>query len=263
VSRLGRIAAETTAAWRAFTRRRTAVFFTFFFPVIIILIFGVLVQTGSAGGGLFAEPPGYYVAGYLAVVVLFTPLSRVGSEVARHRDGNRFEKLATTPLTRAEWLLAQTLVNVAVIGLASLLILGLILAVTDAVFTFSLLLVAYIALAVALFCGFGALLGRVADSQDGVVAASNGVAIPLLFLSETFVPPELLPEWFVPLLNLSPLTYFARGIRAATFQPPGTLATWRGNGAIVGHDPYLNLAVLAALAVVFFAIGAYALPQTD
>ena len=262
MSRVSRVKAETTAAWYAFTRRRTAVFFTFFFPVILVFIFGVLVRTDPAGGGLFAEPPGYYVAGYIAVVVLFTPLSRVGSEVARHRDGNRFEKLATTPLSRVEWLLAQTLVNVVVIGLASLLILGLVVLSTDAAFVASPLVVPYIALGVALFCGFGALLGRLSDSQDGVIAASNGVAIPLLFLSETFVTPDLLPAWFVPLMELSPLTYFARGLRAATYGPTtGTVST--GEAGFVGADPILNLAVLAALAVVFFVAGAYALPRTD
>ena len=263
MSRLGRVGAETRAAWFAFARRRTAVFFTFFFPVILILIFGALIRTDPTGGGLFAEPPGYYVAGYLAVVVLFTPLSRVGSEVARHREGNRFEKLATTPLSRGEWLLAQTLVNVAVIGLASLVILGMVLAVTDATFVASPLVVPYLALAVALFCGFGALLGRVADSQDGVVAASNGVAIPLLFLSETFVTPALLPAWFVPFMDLSPLTYFARGLRAATYRPPSGASTGTGGAGLIGADPYLNLLVLAVGAAVFFAVGAYALPRTD
>ena len=262
MSRVGRIAAETRASWYAFVRRRTAVFFTFFFPIILILIFGALIRTDPTGGGLFAEPAGYYVAGYLAVVVLFTPLSRVGSEVARHRDGNRFEKLATTPLTRAEWLLAQTLVNVAVIGLASLAILAMVLAVTDASFVASPLVVPYVALGVALFCGFGAVLGSVADSQDGVIAASNGVAIPLLFLSETFVPPAMLPEWFVPFMQLSPLTYFARGLRSATYEAPAD-AMGAGGTGLVGSDPLLNLLVLAGLAVGFFAVGAYALPRTD
>ena len=262
MSRVSRIKAEATAAWHAFVRRRTAVFFTFFFPVILVFIFGVLVRTDPTGGGVFAEPPGYYVAGYIAVVVLFTPLSRVGSEVARHRDGNRFEKLATTPLSRAEWLFAQTLVNVVVIGLASLLILGLVVLATDATFVASPLIVPYVALGVALFCGFGALLGRLSDSQDGVIAASNGVAIPLLFLSETFVTPNLLPAWFVPLMQLSPLTYFARGLRAATYgSATGTAAA--GQAGIVGADPFLNLAVLAVLAVAFFIAGAYALPRTD
>lgn len=263
MSRLGRVRSETHAAWLAFVRRRTAVFFTFFFPAILIVIFGALVRTDPTGGGLFAEPPGYYVAAYIAAVVLFTPLSRIGSEVARHREGNRFEKLATTPLSRAEWLLAQTLVNVAVIGLASLVILGLVLAVTDASFRVSPLVVPYIAVAVALFCGFGALLGRIADSQDGVIAASNGVAIPLLFLSETFVPPELLPEWFVPFIGLSPLTYFTRGLRAATYRPPPEATAGIGDAGLVGADPYLNLLVLVGLAAGFFAVGAYALPRTD
>ena len=261
-----RVASEATAAAKAFLRRRTAVFFTFFFPAIIILIFGALVQTQPTGGGLFTEPAGYYVPGYLAVVVLFTPLSRVGSEVARHRDGNRFEKLATTPLSRAEWLLAQTLVNVAIIGAAALFILVLVVLVTGAAGSLapSPLLLPLIALAVALFCGLGAILGRVADSQDGVVAAANGIALPLLFLSETFVPPDLLPAWFAPLRFLSPLTYFARGVREATYRPPGQLASFTPNAnPFEAGGPLLELGVLAALAVLFFVAGAYAIPNTD
>jgi ABC-2 type transport system permease protein len=261
-----RVASEATAAAKAFLRRRTAVFFTFFFPAIIILIFGALVRTQPTGGGLFAEPAGYYVPGYLAVVVLFTPLSRVGSEVARHREGGRFEKLATTPLSRAEWLLAQTLVNVAVIGAAAVLILVLVVLVTGAAGSLvpSPLLLPFMVLAVALFCGLGAVLGRVADSQDGVVAASNGIALPLLFLSETFVPPDLLPAWFAPFRYLSPLTYFARGIREATYRPPGQLASFSpGANAFEAGGPLLELGVLAGLTVLFFLAGAYAIPKTD
>jgi ABC-2 type transport system permease protein len=258
------VGAEFRAASRAFLRRRTAVFFTFFFPVIIVVIFGVLVQTNPAGGGIFAEPPGWYLPGYLAVVVLFTPLSRVGSEVARHRDGNRFEKLATTPLTRPEWLLAQTLVNVAVIGAAALLLLGLLVVATAATVTVSpllVLLVPFVALGVALFCGVGAMLGSYADSQDGVIAASNGIALPLLFLSETFVHPSMLPGWLPT--ELSPLTYFARGVRAVTYEESrgaSVLATFEGP-ATLGAVEYL--AAVVVLAGVAFMLGARSLPRTD
>jgi len=270
VSHTGRLWASTVAAWRSFLRRRTAVFFTFVFPALIVLIFGVLVETGAgagtgtaggggSGGGLFAEPPGYYVAGYLATVVLFTPLSRVGSEVARHRDGNRFEKLATTPLHRWEWLLAQTVVNVVVIGLAALGLVALLVGLTGVDILLepaTLLVVPFVAVGVALFCGVGALLGSLADSQDGVIAASNTIAIPLLFLSETFVTPEMLPDWLPT--ELSPLTYFARGVRAVTYAPEGTvLATWNG------PDPLADLAILTGLAVVTVAVGAATLPTTD
>jgi len=259
MSRAARVRAETVAAGKAFLRRRTAVFFTFFFPAIIILIFGVLIRTAGGSGGVFTEPPGYYVPGYLAVVVLFTPLSRVGSEVARHREGNRFEKLATTPLRRWEWLLGQTLVNVAVIGVAAAGILVLAVAGAGASVRFSPLLIPFVALGTALFCGFGALLGRLADSQDGVIAASNGIALPILFLSETFVPPSLLPAWLP--LWLSPLTYFSRGVRAVAYRPEGTLASSQVPGATASAEA--NLAIVAVLAVAFFLAGAVAIPETD
>ncbi|RQG97291.1 ABC transporter permease [Natrarchaeobius chitinivorans] len=257
MTRVERVRAETSAGWRSFVRRRTAVFFTFFFPVILIVIFGALVQTDPTGGGLFAEPAAYYVPGYLAVVVLFTPLSRMGSEVARHREGNRFEKLATTPLSRAEWLLAQTVVNAVIIGLASVLILALVVALTGAEIVFSPLLLPYVLVGVVCFCAVGAMLGSYTDSQDGAVAASNAIGLPLLFLSETFVPLEQLPGWFGPFVELSPLTYFARGVRAATI-PGSDIPT------IAGVDPALsNLAVLAVVAVVFFGLGARSIPRTD
>jgi ABC-2 type transport system permease protein len=259
----GRLLAETRAAWRAFLRRRTAVFFTFFFPVIIVVIFGVVIQTQPTGGGLFAEPAGWYVPGYLAVVVLFTPLTRVGSEVARHRDGNRFEKLATTPLTRLEWLLAQTLVNVVVIGAAGLLLLGLLVVATGASIPVSpalALLVPFVAIGVALFCAVGSLLGSLASSQDGVVAASNAIAIPLVFLSETFVPASMLPAWLPT--GLSPLTYFARGVRQVTFT--GATDQVAGvSGGLTGASPVVNLVVLSVLAVVAFVVAARLLPRTD
>ncbi|MEY7847998.1 ABC transporter permease [Natrarchaeobius sp. A-rgal3] len=257
MTRLERVRAETNAGWRSFVRRRTAVFFTFFFPVILIVIFGALVQTDPTGGGLFAEPAAYYVPGYLAVVVLFTPLSRMGSEVARHREGNRFEKLATTPLTRGEWLLSQTLVNAAIIGLASVLILVLVIVLTGADVVLSPLLVPYVLVGVVCFCGVGAMLGSYTDSQDGAVAASNAIGLPLLFLSETFVPLEQLPGWFGPFVELSPLTYFARGVRAATYPEANA-------PAVAGVDPALaNLGVLAVIAVVAFALGARSIPRTD
>lgn len=258
MSRVGRISSEAVAAYRTFTRRRTAVFFTFFFPVLLIVIFAGLVQTtgGGAGGGnggaggavgLFSQPTGYYVPAYLAVVVLFTPLSRMGSTVARHREGNRFEKLATTPLARWEWLLAHTLVNTLLIGAACAVLLVALLA-TGASFTLSPLLVPFVLLASVLFCGVGALIGRAADSQDGAISMSNGIALPLLFLSDTFIEPALFPAWFRPMQAISPLTYFARGVRAATYS---------------GGDAITPLWIVAILSVVLFVAGAYAVPWTE
>ncbi|AWB27601.1 ABC transporter permease [Halococcoides cellulosivorans] len=212
MSRTRRIRAESLAALRSFLRRRTAVFFTFVFPIVLIAIFAGLVRTG--GAGLFGESPGSYVPAYLAVVVVFTPLSRVASEVVRHREGRRFEKLATTPLGPAEWLLAQTLVTVALVSLGAIAVLVALLGVGSRV-PLSPWLVVYVPITTAVFCGLGAIIGSLADDRDGAIAASNGIALPLVLLSETFVASASLPAWFRPAIELSPVTYFARGLRAA------------------------------------------------
>lgn len=250
MTRWGRLWAEVSAGWLAFRRRRTAMFFTFAFPVLLVGIFGVLVSTGTGGGGLFSRSPSYYLPGYLAVVVLFTPLTRVGSTVARHRSGNRFEKLATTPLHLWEWLLAQTGVNVAVVGVANAVVFGIVVGFTGA--TIDLRAVPIVGLLTVVgtivFCGVGAVLGRLADSRDGVVAASNAIAVPLVFLSETFVPPSLLPEWFQPVIWLSPLTYYSRAVRAAV---------------VTGGSWVDEALLLAGIAVGSFVLGAWLLPRTD
>ncbi|MFB6113343.1 MAG: ABC transporter permease [Halodesulfurarchaeum sp.] len=248
MSRLDRVLAEATAAYRTFLRRRTAVFFTFFFPILLIVIFAGLIRTQPTAGGLFSRPIGYYVPGYIATVVLFTPLSRVGSEVARYRDGNRFQKLATTPLTKLEWLAAQTLVNTLLIGVASALLVVFLLLLGGS-FAPSLWLIPYIIFGSTLFCGVGALIGRVTSSQDGAISMANGIALPLLFLSDTFIPLSLFPSWFRPLPLLSPLTYFARGLRAATYQSPVE------SPLLPPMGPLGYFLVLVVLAVVFFLAG--------
>lgn len=262
MSRLGRIRAATQAGWHSFLRRRTAVFFTFFFPAIIVVIFGLLVETQAGDGGLFAEPAEWYIAGYITVVVLFTPLSRVGSEVARHRTGSQFEKLATTPLRRWEWLFAQTLVNTVVIGLASLLLVGLVIVGTNASLPASaelVLLVPFVVVGVALFCGVGAILGVIADSEDGVIAASNGLALPLFFLSEAFVTREMLPGWLP--IEASPVTHLSRGLRELTYVDGAGGSIFPTVWPV--SDLYSYLLILTLVAIVSLAVAARMLPQTD
>lgn len=253
---LERIRAEAVASFKTFVRRRTAVFFTFVFPVLLVVIFAGLVGRGATGSGLFAESREYYVPAYLAVVVLFTPLSRVGSEVARYRENNRFEKLASTPLTRFEWLAAQTLVNVALILVASaVLVVALVLLGTNV--QPSPWIVPYVVVGSIVFCGVGAVIGRVASSQDGAISMANGIALPVLFLSETFIPTSLFPTWFQSVPLFSPLTYFSRGVRTAISGSTGSA------GLLSGLSVEGYFVITSGLAVVAFLVGGWALSWTE
>lgn len=244
---LRRAGSEGRAAATTFLRKPAAVFFTFVFPLILVGIVGVVVSAGSTG--LFGRSQAYYVPGYLALVVLLTPFSRTSTSVARHRTHRRFEKLATTPLRRLEWFLARALVNAVLVGLAGGAILAAVVLVGGASVTPSPLLPLFVLVGAVAFTAIGALLGRISDSEDGAIAASNGVGFPILFLADTFLPPEVLPEAVRPIVPLLPLTPFARGVRAAVGAAPGS-----------GAD---ELVVLVGFTVVVVAVAVVALPWTE
>lgn len=248
MTRTHRIGTEATAATRTFLRRRTAVMFTFVFPLLLVVIFGALISTEPGDGGLFTEDPAYYLPGYLAVVVLFTPMSRLAAEVIRQRMANRFEKLATTPLTRTEWLLAHTVVTAALVTIASVLIVLVLAVVAGTPIPRSPLILVFIVLGVVTFSGIGACLGRIAATQDGAIAAANTIALPMLFLAETFVPLALFPGWLQPIVPVLPLTPFTRGVRAIIDGSGGWLP---------------ELGYLAVLAIVFFALAVLVLPRAE
>ena len=244
-----RVLAEADTAGRTFLRRRTAMMFTFLFPLIIVIIFGALISTDPGSEGLFTEDPAFYLAGYIGVVVLFTPLSRLSAEVIRHRTDNRFEKLATTPLTRTEWLLAHTLVTTAVVTIAAVLVVVVLALLAGTPIPRSPVILAFIVAGVFVFSGIGALIGRLASTQDGAIAVANTIALPILFLAETFIPPDLLPAWLHPVIAVLPLTPFSRGVR--------TIVTDTG-------DPWLgSLLLLSGLGVTAFLLGVWALPRAD
>ncbi|MDY6780720.1 MAG: ABC transporter permease, partial [Halobacteria archaeon] len=63
-----------------------------------------------------------------------------------------------------------------------------------------------------------------------------------------FVTPEMLPEFFETAVALLPLTYFSRGVRAATF---------------TRQDPTFELVVLTGVALVCFVAGVYSVPWKE
>ena len=238
--RYAAVHAEAVAEARSFGRQRAAVFFTFGFPLIVVALLGVFV---AGGEGPFDHPQTYYLPGYLGFVVVLTPLTRVGSTVARHREQRRFEKLQTTPLSAEEWFVAHTAVNVGFILAASLLV-GALVVLLNGSLPFAPGVLVFVAVATVLFSALGALVGVVADSRDGVVAASNAIGLPVVLLAETFVPRTVLPSGLQLVVPVVPLTYFSRGVRASLAGAP--VEALRDLGILVG---FTALAVTVAVAL--------------
>jgi ABC-2 type transport system permease protein len=91
-----------------------------------------------------------------------------------------------------------------------------------------------------LFSGIGIILSGVIRDVEAASAVGNAIAFPMMFLSGTFFPLELMPNFIQTISKGLPLTYFSEGLKySMLYKYPESI--------------YMNMAVLA---VVFITIGA-------
>jgi ABC-2 type transport system permease protein len=123
-------------------------------------------------------------------------------------------RLSTTPLKVWQYFLA-TMIGQAVIGLLSLAIMF---AVAIAVFHLNVVgnyfeLIIFLILGITLILGIGLALGGWAKNERQAAPLSNIIVFPMMFLSGTFFPRFLMPEWLQNISGLLPLTPVIDGIR--------------------------------------------------
>ena len=123
-------------------------------------------------------------------------------------------RLSTTPLRVWQYFLA-TMIGQAIIGLLSLAIMFVV-----AVTVFDLRVVGnyleltvFLILGIIAILGIGLALGGWAKNERQAAPLSNIVVFPMMFLSGTFFPRFLMPEWLQTISNFLPLTPVIDGIR--------------------------------------------------
>lgn len=126
-------------------------------------------------------------------------------------------RLSTTPLKVWQYFLS-TMIGQAVIGLISLAIMFVI-----AILVFKLQVVGnyfelalFLVFSITMILGIGLALGGWAKNERQVAPLANIVVFPMMFLSGTFFPRFLMPDWLQGLSNFLPLTPVIDGIRLIT-----------------------------------------------
>ncbi len=123
-------------------------------------------------------------------------------------------RLSTTPLKVWQYFLA-TMMGQAIIGLVSLAIMFV---VAIVVFHLEVVgnyleLAAFLVLGIVMILGIGLALGGWAKNERQAAPMSNIIVFPMMFLSGTFFPRFLMPEWLQTISNFLPLTPVIDGIR--------------------------------------------------
>jgi ABC-2 type transport system permease protein len=183
----------------------------------------------------------FFVPGVIGLTVMTTCVFSMQGTISRFRAAGIFRKLATTPMTPFEWLLSRMIwfLFISLLTLTVVLVFGIL--VFEMSMTLNAPALLMVIAASAMFSALGMIIARFVKNEETANMASNAIIFPMMFLSGTFFQLEMMPGYMQDIASVLPLTYVSQGLRDAMVYD-------NLDGA------YLNLLVVAVIAVVFVAV---------
>jgi len=184
----------------------------------------------------------FYIPGITAAFIMTNGIIALTATTTEFKRRGIIKRLSLTPLTKIDWIvgnvLSQTLLNLMLTGI--MIALGWVIfnvrVIPDA------LSIILILLGSIMFSGMGMTLSGFIKDVEAASAIGNAIAFPMMFLSGTYFPLEIMPSYVQMISKVLPLTYFSEGLKhAMIYQNP--------------EGVYINMAIVAVLAVVFIIVG--------
>jgi ABC-2 type transport system permease protein len=184
----------------------------------------------------------FYLPGVLAAFIMTNGIIGLTANTTEFKRRGVIKRLSMTPLTKMDWIvgnvLSQTILN--------LMLTAIILVIGWVVFNVQVIpdipSITLIFLGSIMFSGIGMLLSGLVKDVEAASALGNAIAFPMMFLSGTYFPVEIMPSYMQSIAKVLPLTYLSEGLRnAMIFKYPEGI--------------YINMAIIAVLAVVFIVLG--------
>jgi len=166
----------------------------------------------------------FFVPGIIAMSVMTSSLSGAVNMNAELRQKGVIRKLSTTPITHTDWILSNILYQFILAVICTVAILVVSYAVFSVRLQIDAWLFVFIVLAVFAFGGIGMILTRVANEAESAAAAANFIMYPMMFLSGSFFPLEMMPGFLQTIARILPLYYVNEGLRASMVLADNTAA---------------------------------------
>src|SRR5437899_3264561 len=157
----------------------------------------------------------FFIPGVIGMTLLTSGVFGAVNTNGRYRELKIIKKLATTPLSKVEWILGMVgyQMILATISLVVILFFGY--AIFGVTVTIDIYTVGLVVAAALLFPGIGMVLANFVREAESADAAANAITFPMMFLAGTFWPRETLPDIMKVIANFMPLTYVNDGLRDA------------------------------------------------
>lgn len=219
-----------------FLRSKQAAFATFILPFFFLFLFGTI-------WGKNPDYFGYIVPGLITMVTLSITLWGIGFSLTFYRQTGYLRRISVSPLKKWKYILGLALSRflINIIQSFALIIIAIIiykLEIKGSLIVFFLCL----SLGIFTFLSIGGLIAFLSKSAEGVNAVLSLVIVPLLFLSDAFIPIELFPKFLQFLSKISPATYMVKMLRTIIVS---------GHGI---QENMVNILILATLTFVCFIV---------
>ncbi|HTX44510.1 MAG TPA: ABC transporter permease [Methanocella sp.] len=188
------------------------------------------------------KPLDFALPGIIGMSMMMSAITSTVGVNVKNRARGVFRKLATTPMSRLEWNVAKIITQTVITVLSVAISLACAYVIFGIHANIDVLAVALILTGIMTFVGLGMIFAAILKSEETASSASTMIIFPLMFLSGTFFSIDIMPSFLKVAAQLSPLTYLNYGLRDVMIS---------GNAG----DALFNLGVVAAIGVVFFAIG--------
>jgi ABC-2 type transport system permease protein len=206
---------------RKLFRQPVLIFFTLIQPLVWFLLFTQAFSAiGSIPGFALLTGTSSYVTFYMAAVIIQTIASSAlnsGIGLVNDIDNGFMDKMRVAPISKASILFGR-LLNTAVLTIIQviiILIIGFALGIQVASGFLGILLVLVIA---ALFgigwSGISLFIALTTKSSETTLTIGLLTTFPLLFLSASVMPLQLLPSWVQTIAIYNPFTYIAQALQS-------------------------------------------------
>ncbi len=208
---------ETIAFWR----NPASAFFTVIFPLMFLVIFNTVfghstidVKDGTVDTSTF------YVPAILAFAVISATYTNIAMSVTFARDRGLLKRVRGTPLPALAYILGRIMQAIGVTFLLVVIVLfaGIVFYGVHMDASKIPALVVSLIVGAGCFCALGLAITGFVPNADAGSAIINASILPLLFISNVFVPMENAPGWMNSFASIFPVRHFADSL-FAVFDP--------------------------------------------
>jgi ABC-2 type transport system permease protein len=221
---------------KSFWRNPAAAYFTFAFPIVFLVIFNLLFGNAKLNlpGGHIVKQSTFYVAAIVAFSVITASFTNLAMNVVFAREQGVLKRKRGTPMPPLAYLAGKILHS----GLIAFLLVAIITVFGKVFYGVSLAsnripaFLVSLAIGALAFSAMGLAITTVVPNADAAPAVVNAVILPLLFISDIFIPLTNAPKWLGTVGNVFPVRHFAEAMHQV-FNPFAPGSGFQGRDLLV------------------------------